>query len=197
MLTSNFQHELKRKIFHSASLIFPISYHFIHPQNMVIILLSVTIFTITIDIFRHYNKKIQEVVNKILGIFMRPNEISGSYNLSGSSFMALGFLMSCLFFEKSIAITSWYILIISDSLAALIGIKFGKTLKNHKSFAGSFAFFISSLIIIALILPNTNLIKMLVAATSVTLVEFFSKTIKINDNLSIPLTFGIMFIIVT
>jgi dolichol kinase len=154
----------------------------------------VTSLTLYLDISRHYNPKIKDLITRILGKFLRKEEESGEFVLSGSSFMALGFLISCLFFSKGLAVTSWLILIISDCLAAIVGITVGTPLANGKSVAGSGAFMVSafliSIICYFLIGYNTTFGIIFISCLLTTLAEFYSKQIKVNDNLSIPLTYG-------
>lgn len=124
---------------------------------------------------------------------MRPAEQSGSFRLSGSSFMALGFLITAIFFSKGLAITSWLILIISDCLAALVGTKIGTKLENGKSLEGSIAFLISSIFISMLVYffvgYHTSFIVIIMSSLATTISEFYSKELAINDNLSIPITY--------
>lgn len=186
--------ELKRKLFHLYSLIFPLIYLFVTKLSMCIFILLVASITLYLDISRHYNPKIKDLIKRILGKFLRKEEESGEFVLSGSSYMALGFLISCLFFSKGLAITSWMILIISDCLAAIVGVTVGTPLANGKSIAGSVAFMLSALLVSIicyfLIGYDTTFGIIFLSCLLATLVEFFSGVIKVNDNLSIPLTFG-------
>lgn len=186
--TLNF--ELQRKIFHLLSLAFPLFYIFIPKIHMGIALVIISGITLYLDTSRHYNPKIKELVDKFFQKLQRPEEKSGKFALSGSTYMAFGFLLTCLLFSKGLAITSWVIMIISDCLAAIIGKKFGRPLYNGKSYAGASAFFVSALLISIIsyfvISYSTNFITIIISCLLCTLAEFFSKEIGINDNLSIP-----------
>lgn len=193
--------ELKRKLFHLYSLIFPLIYLFVTKLSMCVFLVLVTSFTLYIDISRHYDPKIKDLIKKILGDIIRKEEESGEFVLSGSSFMALGFLISCLFFSKGLAITCWLILIISDCLAAIVGVAIGTPLSNGKSLAGSVAFMLSSLLISVichfLIGYDTTFMIIFLSCLVTTSLEFYSKQIKVNDNLSIPLSYGFTTVILS
>jgi dolichol kinase len=89
--------------------------------------------TLYLDISRHYNPKIKELIKNIFGKIIREEEDSGQFVLSGASYMALGFLVSCLLFSKGLAITSWLVLIVSDCFAAIVGMNYGSPLFNGKS----------------------------------------------------------------
>jgi dolichol kinase len=166
---------------------------------MCTILAVIASMTIYLDISRHYNKKIKEAIEKFLGKFLRLEESSDYLSLTGSSYMALGLLVSSVFFPQGLAITSWFVLIISDCFAALIGMKFGQPLFNGKSYAGMITFFVSTVFISIMsyftIGYSTTFFIILISSFLTTLVEFFSEQIKINDNLSIPLTYSLSTVI--
>ncbi|MDP4708902.1 MAG: SEC59/DGK1/VTE5 family protein [Rickettsiaceae bacterium] len=191
--------EIKRKMFHLCSLIFPVIYIFTPKIIMCAILAVIAGMTLYLDISRHYNKKIKGIIEKFLGKFLRIEENSGHFSLTGASYMALGFLITGVFFSQGLAIVSWLVLIVSDCFAAVIGMKFGYPLFNGKSYAGVITFFVSAVFISIMtyftVGYSTNFFIILISSFLTTLVEFFSKQIKINDNLSIPLTYSLSTVI--
>ena len=195
MNNSTIEFEIKRKSFHLCSTFFPLFYIFISKINMCIFLLIITLITLCLDTYRHSNIKIKEFVDKFFGFCMRDGEKNIPTKLSGASYMAMGLLLSCVLFDKGLAINSWLILIISDCFAAIVGICFGKALYNGKSIEGSVAFFISavfmSIFSYFLIFYNTSFGIIIISCFVTTLVEFFSNDWEINDNFSIPLTYAV------
>lgn len=193
MNTEVYNFEVQRKAFHLCSLIVPFIYFFITKKSATIILFLLTICVLYIDISRHYDFRVRKFADRFFSHFMRSNEQSGSFELSGGTFMALGFFLTALLFSKGLAITSWFILIISDSLAAIIGTKIGVKLENGKSLEGSITFLASaifiSMIVYFFIGYNTNFSIIIVSSIVTTLSEFYSKELSVNDNLSIPLTY--------
>jgi dolichol kinase len=191
--------EIKRKMFHLCSLIFPIIYIFTPKIIMCAILAVIAGMTLYLDISRHYNMKIKEMIEKFLGKFLRLEENNGQFVLTGASYMSLGLLISCVFFSQGLAIVSWFVLIVSDCFAAVVGMKFGYPLFNGKSYAGMIAFFVSAVFISMMsyftIGYSTSFFIILISSFLTTLVEFYSKQIKINDNLSIPLTYSLSTVI--
>ena len=181
MQNENLNFEIKRKNFHLYGLIFPLVYSFILKTSMNVLLLILTGFTLYADISRNHNQKIKEVVDKFFSKFLRNKERTGFYKLSGASYMALGLLISCLFFSKGLVITSWLILIISDCIAALVGMKY-MPLKNGKSLVGSGAFFISSVFISTVIYfffsHPTSFIIIIFCSLMATLAEFYAGQIN-------------------
>jgi len=168
---------------------------------MSIILLIVTTLTLYLDISKHYNSKIKESLDKIFGEMTRSDEKDAKVFLTGSSYMALGFLLTCLFFEKGLTITSWLILVIADSAAALVGTKIGKPLENGKSIAGSVAFataaFLISIMSYFFISYKTSFMIILLSCLITTLVEFYSTEIRVSDNLCIPLIYALSTVILS
>ena len=143
---------------------------------------------------RHANPLIQEVVDKFFKDLMREKEFSGSFALSGTSYMMAGFFITALLFPKGVTIASWLILIISDSLAALVGKKIGVARSTGKSFEGSIAFFVSSLMIglfsYSFAHYQGGFMGLVLACLATTAVEYYSSQIGVDDNLTIPVTFS-------
>lgn len=195
MTSETLNFEIQRKIFHLCSLVFPIIYIFLSKITMGIALTIVAGITLYLDISRHYNPKIKGFVDNFLGKFQRVEEKSGEFVLSGASYMAFGFLITCLLFSKGLAITSWLVLIVSDCIAAVLGMKFGSPLFNGKSYIGSASFFFSAMLISIMsyfvIGYNTSFSVIIISCLLCTVVEFFSDQINIDDNLSIPLTYAL------
>lgn len=193
MNIEDFDFEKKRKVFHLSAIIFPLLYLFISRTAITLILFIVTAATLYLDISRHNNIKISEFVAKFFTKIMRNEESNGSFALSGSSFMILGFFLTALLFPKNLVICSWFILIISDCLAALVGTNIGNTLSNGKSLAGSAAFLASAIFISILVYfylgYNTSFIIIIISSIVTTATEFYSKDLKMNDNLAIPLSY--------
>ncbi len=188
------QIEINRKLFHMASLVLPIFYVFTSKVVAIIVLFIIAGSVIILDIARHYNPKVQVLVDKFFSSIMRPHEQSGTFRLSGSSYMMAGFFITAIVFPKGVAIASWLVLIVSDSCAALFGKKIGKPNSYGKSVEGSVAFFVSAVlvcIISHLVVPyHTNFWALIFAAIGASAVEYYSPQIGIDDNLTIPITFA-------
>jgi dolichol kinase len=192
----NFNFELRRKFFHCASIIFPIIYLFTTKLTMIIILMICTGIALSLDISRHYEGKIQDLVDKIFSKIMRPNEKNGAFKLSGVSYMFLGFFITCLLFSKGTAISAFLVLIISDTAAAIVGQHAGKTFHYGKSIEGAAAFFLTSFLIGLLSYTfsayNASFFTILLASAATTFVEYNSNRYNLNDNLAIPVTYGMV-----
>lgn len=191
--------EIKRKMFHLSAIFFPFLYIFISKYIMCAILFTACTIILSIDIYKHRSEKIKELAESFFNPILRSQEKNGQFLLSGASYMFTGLFFSALLFPKGLTINAWFILIISDSVAAIIGMVYGIKLNNGKSLAGSMAFFISAVLISVFsyfIAPhNITFSVIIMACLATTMVEFFSSSIKINDNFTIPLTYSLSVII--
>ena len=192
--------EMKRKAFHCMSIVFPIFYLITSKLTMVMVLTVVTGIAVSLDISRHYNPSIQAWVARFFTTIMREDETSGNFKLSGVSYMFLGFFITCILFSKGVAISSFLVLIVSDTFAALVGKKIGRPTENGKSIEGSIAFAVSAMLIGMLSYTfhtyGTSFSGIVIASIAATLVEYHSTKLNINDNLSIPVTFGLVVTII-
>lgn len=184
---SKFKQELKRKFFHVASLIYLIPYYltlrYSASKPLALASLSIILMAFLImEYFRIIKKKKIPIFNNI----WRPEE---NQKLGGEIYYLFGIILALTFFDFKIALTSILMMALGDSVATLIGIKFGKNkLVKNSSIQGTSAGLIMNIIVSYLILGNWKLsIPMAIAAT---LVEIFSQ--KIDDNLTIPVIAGLV-----
>lgn len=187
--------EYNRKMFHMLIMIFPLIYILISKLWMILICLPILGVILYLDITRHYEYKVRNFIDTFFKKFIRVEESSGSFNLSGASYMIFGVFLSTVLFSKELAIASMMILAIADCVAALVGVNVGRYMINQKSLEGSIAFFMISVVVSILcyffIGLNSSILTILIASFVTTIVELYSKQIKINDNLLIPLVYGI------
>jgi len=117
-------------------------------------------------------------------------EFEGEGRLTGATYVMISSFFILLFFDKYVCIASILIMSYSDTSAAIIGKKYGKTKIFNKTLEGSLAFFFTSLIIILAIYPEVNMFLGLIAVFVATFVE--SLPIKMDDNLTVPLTIALI-----
>jgi dolichol kinase len=192
--TIKYRDELFRKLIHLTSLSIPIVYYFISKGTAALILAILAGLALIIDLARYLHPEVGKIFYKIFGFLLRQHELDHKKkNLNGATYVLISALISVLIFPKIIFINAFTILIISDSLAALVGRKFGKRKFLFKSFEGTLTFFISACIVI-LFTPKIGgfideyLIGFIGAFVGA-LVENISFRL-IDDNLSIPLSVG-------
>jgi dolichol kinase len=186
--TIQYKDELFRKLIHLTSLSIPIVYYFITAESAAIILGILAGLALVIDLGRYLHPETGKIFYKLFGFLLRKKK-----NLNGATYVLISALISVLIFPKVIFISAFSILIISDSLAALIGRKFGKHKFLSKSLEGTLTFFVSACIVI-LFTPKVGgffeeYLIGFIAAFVGAIVENISFKL-VDDNLSIPLSVG-------
>lgn len=192
--TIDYKDELVRKLIHLTSMLIPIIYYFIPKLDALVILGGLVIFAMTLDLSRYFSPQIAKVFYKMFGFLLRKHEIDNEKkNLNGATYVLISAFIGVFIFPKVIFIAAFSILIVGDSMAALIGRKYGKNKFIFKSLEGTLAFFISSCIVILFApkigyFPEEYLIGFIVA-----FIGAFTENISykfVDDNLSIPFAVG-------
>ena len=182
------RNEVFRKAIHLLTAILPVIYFlYLDREQMSFLCISLFILFLLGDILRIYVTVLRQIYEKIFGKLLRADERENKLN--GATFLFLGFSVTVILFEKEVAVISMLILALSDSLAALFGMQFGKKKGHGKTIHGSIAFFITTFIISSIFNDNTGI--NIIGATLITFAELVSG--KINDNVTIPLVSGLFF----
>jgi len=181
--------EITRKIVHLATLVVPVGYALTSEETVLIFLVPFFICFLSVDLLRHFLPGLASLFRKyFFGRVLREEE---GETFMGSTFFLFSTILTILLFPKPIAIASLLILILADTAAALVGKGIGRIRILGKTLEGSAAFFFTALLIVW-IYPALNRFSGSVAALGATLIEILP--IRLNDNLTIPLTAGaIMF----
>jgi dolichol kinase len=136
------QQEIKRKSLHFLTILYPLLYNIVSYNTAVIVSASLVIIDLTLETIRLLYPSVNRFLLKLFeGTYREKEKENVStliWTLSGA------FLTIFLFPEnKSIVTLSLLYLTLGDSVAALIGIKFGKIKlgSRGKSLEGSLAFF--------------------------------------------------------
>lgn len=188
--------ELLRKGIHLLSLSIPIGYALMSKHHALMILLPLTAAFVIADLLIHVSKPFRRLALRFVGPLLRPHELrSDRLLLNGASYVLISACIVVALFPKVIAVTSFAILIISDISAALIGRRYGSHRFLDKSLEGTIAFFISALIVIGIIgmlyeLPAVYFAISTCAAAIGAVVENVSIRLRVDDNVSIPLSIG-------
>ena len=144
---------------------------------------------------RHFNRDFGKFFYKFFGFLLRKHEVDhNKKNFNGATYVFISALICAIIFPKIFFITAFSILIISDSMAALIGRKFGKHKFLSKSLEGTVAFFISACIVV-MFTPKLSGIAVeyyigIIASAVGAIVENISFGFA-DDNLSIPISIGL------
>jgi dolichol kinase len=183
------RHEVARKTIHLSSISIPVIYYFISREIALLLLIPLFAGFFSVDLLKNFSGPFSKWYHDTFGAMLRTHELEKKPYLNGATYITMGALLLVLFFPKIIAVTAFSMVAVSDTFAALIGKAFGKHRFGQKSMEGSLAFFLCSLIIVAIV-PGLNGFIGFVMAIVATATEAFLVRIgnfKIDDNLSIPL----------
>ncbi|MDP8267732.1 MAG: phosphatidate cytidylyltransferase [Candidatus Tenebribacter davisii] len=153
---------------------------------MFLILIPLTIIALIIDIARLEHKTSKRIFLNLVGDMLRKHEI---HNFTGATYMMISAVICIGFFPANIAVAALAFLAIGDTLAALVGIPFGKRkiLSTNKSFEGSLACFVGCFIFGLFFI---NPVVALTGASTAAIAEI--SKIPIDDNIKIPITSGLV-----
>lgn len=181
--------EIFRKTIHVSSILLPLSYRYVFLNNRklaFLVLIPLTLIALTIEVFRLEHKTFKKIFYNIFGIMLRKHEIN---SFTGATYLMISAVVCIAVFPADIAFVSISFLAIGDTLAALIGIPFGKRklLETDKSLEGSIACFTGTFVFALLFL---NPIVSMMGAFTATVAEF--SKIPLDDNIKIPISSGLM-----
>ena len=182
----NFMGEVKRKLIHFASSIIGLSVIYLD-KEIILPLLIISTFLYTIfDYFRLNNNNISIFYNIYFGSITRSFEAN---QFTGATYVFWGALFTYIVFDNNLAGIALIVLSFADGMAAIIGVGYGKTKLLNKTLEGSFAFFLTTLLILYLFhIP-------LEIALAVSFIATLTEAIKIpriNDNISIPIVVSLL-----
>tara|TARA_Y100000022_G_C12999391_1_gene261539 strand:- start:47 stop:430 length:384 start_codon:yes stop_codon:yes gene_type:complete len=118
---------------------------------------------------------------------MRDSEKKGE--ITGATWVFAGSLFTIILIPKPFCIVALFFLAVGDTFAALIGMSYPFIKIGRKTLSGSIACFVTSCVIGLLFSFSLNISTIILGAFIATLTELSS--IKINDNLSIPIFSGL------
>jgi len=178
----NYRQEIYRKLIHLSSSYIPFMLWYFGKDTFLPWLIGCAILLPLLDYGRQHNTLLLRIYTGLFTAFTRPIEKN---ILTGASWVVIGAALTTFIFNENTAIIGLLVLSVSDSIAAIIGIKFGKTKLLSKSLEGSTAFFLSAAFIIVT-MSSAPFYLNIIAVLMATIVELFS-TPRINDNLLIPM----------
>ena len=179
----SFKQELLRKAIHACNSIIAFSLFFLDQNDVLLIVAIGTILIVVFDFLRIYTKQVQRIYNFLFKEVTRDFE---SHRLTGASYVMIGALIVLSIFESRICIPALLIMSFSDSAAAIIGKKYGKTKIFNKTLEGSLAFLLTSFVIVIFFIPDIDFTFSIIAIIASTIVELMPKS-NLDDNLLIPI----------
>jgi diacylglycerol kinase (CTP) len=183
---------LPRRFFHltmglSCGLIYK---HYLTHQEAVHILGIATCIIYIVEQIRIKYPEFKNVFTELSKYLLRAEE---QLKESATIPFLMGMLLTILTFPKYMTLVAIFTLAVSDPFSAIIGILFGKTkIKENRSLEGCAAFFFSTLIIHLMVLSplyESILTLGLISVLSSFIIAWFDYLeLKIDDNLTIPIT---------
>ena len=208
-----------RKLWHLLGLVIPLSLFFniffwfkeymVYPTRSVglVIIVFLTILMIVVDLLRFKSQKFRSYFMFVFEKLLKRNEKEG-FQFQGTIPFFIAIILLFLFFSKDIIFLSCLFLMLGDTSAAYIGIRFGRfRFKNNKTLEGLVAFIVVSFIagLIYLIICTyfdtgyfslrqsavASIITVFIGVIISAFTEFFSMNRLmgfVDDNLWVPLT---------
>jgi dolichol kinase len=190
--------EVIRKSIHLSSIGIPLIYGLAGREIMLWLLVPVTIISLIVEFLRMRVPVVEAKLRRVFGTIMREHELrEHKAKLSGATWVFLSATICVIVFPTIIAITGFTILIVSDTAAALFGRRFGRHRFLEKSLEGSGAFYVTAMMVVTFVMllfdaPTIFLTTGAAAAFAATAAEAFSHGANIDDNLTIPTSYGIV-----
>jgi len=186
--------EVQRKAIHLSSLGIPIVAWFLPTWASVMTLLAMFLISVLIDLERGRRSPFGRFIDDNFGFMIRPHERAGKGRgipLTGSTWMLLSAVITFLIFDKPVAVAAFSMLIVCDTVAALVGRRFG-TIRfgpKRKSVEGTLAFFVAGVIVILLV-PGLPLLAGILGAATAAAAEALPW--EWDDNFTVPLFSGVV-----
>jgi dolichol kinase len=182
--------EVTRKILHLFSSIIPLGYvWFIQDKEIMVVLLGcLSLIAILLEISRKKWDIVESLFEKHFNFMLRQSEFDEG--LTGATWLLFGSTITLYLFPIQIAVPSLLFLTVGDAFAAIIGkgIPVGKIGDKHLS--GTIAGIVTSCAIALWI--NQHLPGEIIILSSVASMLVEVAPIPMNDNLTIPLTGGLV-----
>jgi len=185
-LDISYLNESLRKATHLFALVIPVGYLLTNRFVSLSVLIPIMLLFILLDTARMRGWSLWRLASPIWARMIRPHE---SNRYTGASHIMFAAVITVIIFPKPVAVCALSFIIVGDTARALIGRKWGRHRFRDKSYEGSAAFFLSSLIPAAVV-PEIPLWVGTTGALAATVTE--ALTGSIDDNLSVPLVSGLL-----
>ena len=189
--------EIARKTIHLASLLIPIMYLNVEHVTGIFILTWMALISVSIDLMMRYHGPTRRILLALVGPILRTHELSRDrLLLTGASWVLISALVTMALFPKSIAVTAFTILIVSDTFAALVGRRIAGPRFIDKSMIGTGTFVLTAWLVVCVYgsiyaMPWTYFACGFVGSVVGGVVEAASIRLRLDDNLSIPFSIAL------
>lgn len=188
-----YRQEIRRKLIHLSTLWMPLLYWATDQIFMLWLLGILSLAMLGFEYARRHISPVQGWFAQHFASMLRAHE-HGRFHMVGATYTILGGWLTIWLFAKPLALIALFIVVISDSAAALIGRRYGRHKLHTKSWEGTIAFVVSGMGCVAIVAHQFEGANYWIACTAgvitASCVELYAKTWKLDDNLVIPLAFG-------
>jgi dolichol kinase len=200
--TLPYRAELVRKALHMGALLLPMGILWLGRPTAAALLAALAAVAVAADVARHRVEPVHQFICWVFAPIMRPEEkppLGGPIVLNGATWMCVAAALCATLFPAPVAASALAILMVGDAAAALVGRRFGRHRYpgSGKSLEGSLAFVlaggVTALPFAMTAEPPLGLGVLAVGAVVAAVVE--ALPIPINDNVVVPLTAGVVMLL--
>jgi dolichol kinase len=186
----SFGQELARKATHMGALVIPVGYYILglSAAGALTVLVPCFLAMMLLDIGRLRGWGLwTSYAGKVVGPIIRPHEEGGDF--TGATYILFSACFTVALFDKPIAIAALAFIIVGDTLAAIIGRRYGRhRFRSSKSLEGSLGCLVGTLVVAALS-PDLAFPAAALGAVVATVVEAYP--LGVDDNVSVPFVSGL------
>ena len=191
----SFGQEMARKATHMGALIIPIGYYVLglSEAGALAILLPCLAAMTVLDVARLRGWGLwTRLAGRLISPIIRPHEEGGDF--TGATYILFSACFTVALYDKPVAIASLAFIIVGDTLAALVGRRFGRhRFHAGKSVEGSLAC-LSGCLVVAALVPDIAFPVAAIGAVIATLIEAYP--LGVDDNVSVPFISGLAMTII-
>jgi dolichol kinase len=179
--------EAPRKAIHLASIVIPLAMLHLPLAACRRGLAVLAVALLVADVVKIHEPRLRSLFVTFLGPLIRRHEHTG---ITGSTYMIVSALLATYLFEPAEAACALVFLIVGDTLAAIVGLAWGRTPLFGKTVEGFLAGFVASFAAGVALVPELPIGTVALGAAAAAIIEVLP--IPVDDNFRIPLVAGLV-----
>jgi dolichol kinase len=185
--------EVPRKVLHLLVAIVPLIALEAGRQTTLLVVIPLTVVALAADLIRSHSPTFESFIQSVFGFMMRTTESApGRLVVNGATWVLVSFSLLVLIFPLGIATAAFFLFILADAFAALVGRRVGRHRwpRSHRTVEGTMAFIVVG-VLASVPFPGTEMVPCAVAVVLGAAAEIPRR--PLNDNLRVPLVIaGVM-----